>query len=197
MTRYEYYEKNDGEITDAHIAHYGKKGMRWGVRNERKRVGKGVRKLGKKLNEGYEKAYLNPRKEAKKNLVEKHRKAGNKRLAKMYEKTPDEGLDVAVAKKIGSNAIKGAKMSAQATKRVGEAAAQPAVKAKAWAKRNPSAVQAAVAAVAVSAVYAGGRLAYDSAVRGTSMKKYGTSGMIPRTTPQERAVIDALKSMRR
>lgn len=137
MTKYEFYEGNDGSTSDATIAHYGKKGMRWGVRNDRKSVGGGVRKLGRKLNEGYEKAYLNPRKAEKQRLVEKHRKAGRKRLAKFYEKIPDEGLEIATGKMIGKNAIKGAKMSAEATKRVAKAGKTSYKKVDKWLLDNP------------------------------------------------------------
>ena len=131
-----HYESNDGSTTDATIAHYGVKGMRWGVRS--KRVTSGVKRAVKGqiakekaairgLNEGDNVMGIPTTKaQAKKNWrantkadSEVFRKLGLNRIADNVENTPPGGYEVAAARKVAGGLKKTAK------------------RAGTWAKENP------------------------------------------------------------
>lgn len=153
MTRYEFYEPNDGTTTDATIAHFGVKGMKWGVRKDR--VKGGVRKF----KENYKK---NRQAELDRDAA-RLRKVGLNKVADRVEKTPLEGYEIAAAR--------------AATRKLGASAK----KASDWAKKNPDkATMIVMTAVAIPAYAVGVKLALDSSSPGGSARAASTAGRMVR-----------------
>lgn len=89
MIRYEFYEPNDGTTTDATIAHFGVKGMKWGVRKDR------VKAAGRKFTSNVKEGGRKTGELAK--AVGRKGKAGLKKSDAYLEKNPMAAVGLSLA----------------------------------------------------------------------------------------------------